>query len=71
MMQERYDILHSKPDEDRWQVIGLSKFGVLMVVYTDKVHFDENEIRIISARKATSYEKKQYQTMKFVSNGGI
>jgi uncharacterized DUF497 family protein len=68
-MQERYDINNSNPGEDRWQAIGLSKFGVLFVVYTDKVHIKENNIRIISARKATSYEKKQYQAMAFAMNG--
>jgi uncharacterized DUF497 family protein len=68
-MQERYDIKNSNPEEDRWQAIGLSRFGVLFVVYTDKVHLDKNNIRIISARKATSYEKKQYQAMTFAMNG--
>lgn len=68
MRQERYDIEHSSNNEDRWQTIGLSRFGVLMVVYTDKVNFDESDIRIISARRAESHEVRQYQTMTY-SNG--
>ncbi|VAW90407.1 hypothetical protein MNBD_GAMMA17-1434 [hydrothermal vent metagenome] len=68
--QERYDIEHSNSNEDRWQTIGVSRFGVLMVVYTDKVNFEESDIRIISARKAESHEVKQYQTMTY-SNGAM
>lgn len=44
LRQERYDIEHSSNNEDRWQTIGKSRFGVLMVVYTDKVHFDKSNI---------------------------
>ena len=45
-------------EEDRFQTIGLTKFGVLMVVYTFR---DRNQvIRLISARKANKREKKAY-----------
>lgn len=33
-----WDDENSSPDEDRWKSIGKSRFGVLIVVYTDKVH---------------------------------
>jgi uncharacterized DUF497 family protein len=44
--------------EERFQTIGMTKFGVLMVVYT----FRDNNgvIRLISARKANKREKKSY-----------
>lgn len=67
LRQERFDIEHSTSDEDRWQTIGMSRFGVLMVVYTDKVHLEGSDVRIISARKAESYEAKQYTNMTFSS----
>lgn len=69
LRQERYDAEHSTPDEDRWQTIGLSRFGVLMVVYTDKVHDENNTIRIISAREALRHEIKEYQQMRFAAGG--
>jgi len=65
LRQERYDVEHSRGNEDRWQTIGKSRFGVLMVVYTDNVQFDESNIRIISARKAEPREIRQYQTMTY------
>ena len=70
LRQERYDIEHSTANEDRWQTIGMSRFGVLMVVYTDKVHFRDSDIRIISARKAEPHEIKKYQTMTY-STGAL
>ncbi|MCL1928081.1 MAG: BrnT family toxin [Treponema sp.] len=53
-----YDPDHSK-EEDRFVILGLSKFlNILVVCHC----FKENDsiIRIISARKATSKERKQY-----------
>lgn len=52
-----YDETHSQ-DEDRFVTIGLSVYGIVMVV----VHTDRgSRIRIISARKATAKEKRQYE----------
>ena len=51
---EVYDIKHSH-DEDRYIVIGIVE-DVLFVVYTERI----GSIRIISARKATSTERKLY-----------
>ena len=45
------------PDEERFVTMGMDAFGrVLVVVYT----WREDNIRIISARKALSKEQKQY-----------
>ena len=45
-------------DEERFITIGVDAFGrVLVVVYT----WRGNEIRLISARKATRQERTQYE----------
>jgi len=48
-------------DEERWHTIGLAG-GVtfLLVVHTIKEEHGEEEIRIISARKASSRERALY-----------
>ena len=51
---EYYDKVHSV-DEDRWVVLGRVQ-GILYVVYTMR----EDATRIISARKATSTERRIY-----------
>jgi uncharacterized DUF497 family protein len=43
--------------EERWVGIGLLDGRVVVVVYTEP---DEETIRIISLRKALSYERKRY-----------
>jgi len=46
-------------DEQRFVTLGSDAFGqILVVVYTWR---DDETIRIISARKATRYERKQYE----------
>ncbi len=46
------------PDEERFITIGMDFIGrILVVVYT----WRENRIRVISARKATTKEIKQYK----------
>jgi len=53
-----YDPEHSK-NEDRFIILGISKYlNILVVCHCYKEN--ENIIRIISARKATSKERKQY-----------
>jgi uncharacterized DUF497 family protein len=42
--------------EQRFQVIGMVESRLLFVVYTDR----DDAIRLISARKATSHERRQY-----------
>lgn len=46
--------------EDRWIGIGLLKNIVAVTVYLEWE--DEDTIRIISARKATRHESKEYHT---------
>lgn len=44
--------------ESRYVIIGLSRFGELLVIaHTDR----EEKVRIISARKATRQEKRFYE----------
>jgi len=45
-------------DEERYITIGMDAYGrILVVVYT----FRGDAIRLISARKATKHERKQYE----------
>ena len=46
--------------EDRWKTVGLVEPALLAVVYTIRSADDET-IRLISARKADSYEQTQYR----------
>ena len=53
-----YDPLHSK-DEDRFVILGMSENNRLLVV----IHTERGDkIRIISARKATKKERRQYES---------
>ena len=46
------------PDEERFITIGLDALGrILVVVYT----WRDDSLRLISARKATPHERKQYE----------
>jgi len=47
---------HFEYDETRYQMLGLLKARVIMVVHTES----ETVIRIISARKANKYEQETY-----------
>ena len=48
-----------RKDEQRYVTIGMDAFGrILVVVYT----WREENIRIISARKAVRYEVRQYES---------
>jgi uncharacterized protein len=49
-------------DEERWVTIGLSRAGLIVVVHT-YVEIDEKRvyIRIISARRPTKNEQRQYE----------
>ena len=57
-----YDEEHSE-QEDRWVTIGIDSSGALRVVVHTFERVDEGmcEIRIISARKATRREARQYE----------
>ena len=54
---EIFDAPHSEL-EDRFIAIGLVRRGVVLVVWTER---DEEVIRIISARWATSREERMYR----------
>ena len=56
-----YDIEHSQ-DEDRWITLGLDREGVVLVVVHTFHDIDQEtaRIRIISTRKATRGEQRQY-----------
>jgi uncharacterized protein len=59
-MLTAFDEEHSE-DEDRWVTIGQTPEGQLLVVNHTYVKADEAEyVRIISVRKATKREAKQY-----------
>lgn len=45
-------------DEERWIGIGLLRNLVAVIIFTERVN---DAIRIISARKATKYERKRYE----------
>jgi uncharacterized protein len=58
--------LVSNPDlcehEERWQTLGLvNGVLILLVVHTLTEQADDEEIRIISARKATRQERQIYE----------
>ncbi|AFY32391.1 BrnT family toxin [Calothrix sp. PCC 7507] len=51
-------VIDERFDEERLITIGMDAFGrILVVVYT----WRSDEIRLISARKATRQEQKQYE----------
>ena len=51
---EEFDNTHSE-NEDRWKIIGMV-YDILCVVYTER----GEDIRLITARKATSKERRDY-----------
>ena len=57
-----FDDEHSQ-DEDRWITIGKDNIGILLVVSHTfrKIEEESCRIRIISSRKATKNERKQYE----------
>ncbi len=57
-----FDESHSDSDEQRFTIIGLTDNRLLRVTYTiRKGETGKEIIRIISARKAKGYEKKDYE----------
>ena len=57
-----YDSEHSD-DEDRWITLGLDSHGIMIVVVHtfQEISKESFKIRILSARKATKKETKQYK----------
>jgi len=60
-----HDPLHSTPEEDRETLIGEAEPGVLVVIFT--VRESGALYRIISARRATRKERKNYEEAKRIS----
>ena len=56
-----FDTDHSG-DEDRWITLGMASTGAVLVVHHTFAKVDEETItvRIVSCRKATKREQKQY-----------
>lgn len=61
-MLSTYNGEHSE-SEDRWITLGISLMGRLLVVcHTFREESEESAtIRIFSSRKATKYERRQYE----------
>ena len=57
---EAYDVDHSD-HEDRYQIIGRAKPGILFVVYT--MRDDDNVTWLISARLAVKHEIAKYNSL--------
>ena len=58
-----YDRLHSRAGEDRWITLGMDAHGQLLVVchtWRETVE-GESRCRIVSGRKATKSEARQYR----------
>jgi uncharacterized DUF497 family protein len=52
-------VLDDDPEEDRWLTLGVDALGRLLVVaYT----WRDDTVRLISARKATASERRQYES---------
>ena len=65
MRQERVDN-RKQHGETRIQTIGRVHFGILFVVYTERVQDDGQEAaRIISVRKASKRDREEYEKMTF------
>ena len=48
--------------EERWQIIGhIQGVPMILVVYTTRDQEGEQKIRIISARRATAQERREYE----------
>ena len=63
--QERADHRHNY-GEKRIQTIGRVRFGVLLVVYTERFSDSGQEVvRIISARLANKKEREEYESKTF------
>jgi len=57
-----YDDSHSLSEEERWITMGQAGSELLVVVHTFReVYPDEVVVRIISARRATKNEQRQYE----------
>jgi uncharacterized DUF497 family protein len=57
-----HDGRHDSAHEDRWHVVGVAEGGTLIVVVCTFDEANDNEhVRIISARRATTRERREYE----------
>jgi uncharacterized DUF497 family protein len=55
-------------DEERWSVVGLAENGVLVVVVCTMDECDDrSNVRLISARRATLRERREYEVVSLQS----
>jgi uncharacterized DUF497 family protein len=61
-----FDAGHSTPEDPRWTTLGRASDGTLLVVIHNWRDLDANSasVRIISARKATKREHRDYEEFK-------
>ena len=65
LRQERTDY-RFEYGEKRIQTIGKVSFGILLVVYTERVNVDGQDVAwIISARMASKRERREYESRTF------
>ena len=58
----RLESIQYRDGEERLKIIGRIEVSVYVVITTERLSVDGNEVtRIISARKATSHERKHYE----------
>jgi uncharacterized protein len=48
--------------EERWQTMGMMKGLIVVVAHTYRQKDEEEVVRIVSARKATSAERRAYES---------
>jgi uncharacterized DUF497 family protein len=61
--QDRVVAIGSSNNEERWHTIGCAGgIALLLVVHTSEEQHGEEEIRIISARKASRRERALYES---------
>ncbi len=54
------DIDHSQKEE-RWVTIGnIKRYGIIIVIHTERIYGKQERIRIISARRAVESEQQDY-----------
>ncbi len=59
---ESFDDSHSDLDEQRFTIVGMAEDRLLRITFTvviDEKHYEI--VRIISARKAVGFEKREYE----------
>jgi hypothetical protein len=61
-LREAFHDRNHVDSEERWVVMGVAKIGVLLVVICATTDVEAGFVRIISARRATSHERRDYES---------